>query len=174
MSKRAVAVIMVAVLALVGGPIAAIIGYGVHVHNQRVHEANQAFDTLVPLRMGVLYNPIPFNRYCCYLIEFSRETLLSDENVHQLDSLNNLATKNEVDLIIETEQITDLALPALKRIRVLDRLDVTKTRISDEGIAELIEALPQTRVHDRPTAAADGGQSPAASTESTGLLVDPP
>ena len=148
MRRLAIVAIAVLVLLLVVGP-AVFYGTLGFIERRRVADAEAAFAPIEHLGMRVLSQPIAFHRYCHYVVEFTENSRLSDDNVSERSSLKALPPQNDLDLRIATPNLTDRSLPALESIETLDGLDVTRTSISDRGIEELRRSLPHCLVVER-------------------------
>jgi hypothetical protein len=129
--------------------IGAVVGSCLLTERQRQQEAQRVFE-LVP-RMGgrVSSSPLPFRRYCSYLVCFPPQCGLTDQNSFDLTELNELDQENVLRLVIETMNLTDLSVPHLAAIETIDSLDVTKPSISNEGIESIRQALPNSDVRAR-------------------------
>ena len=114
----------------------------------RIRDAEPAFRPIESLGCTILSNP-HCSRYCSYMVIFPQESLLSNNNVSTLSSLNKLPAENYLDIVIETNQLTDDAISQLIAIQTIDILEVTKSGISDAGIEHLAKELPQTQVNRR-------------------------
>jgi hypothetical protein len=130
-------------------PIVGIFVGGNWVERQRIADADPAFRPLIPLHCEINDSPGPFGRYCLYVVQFTPKSKLTYGNVSTLESLNLLPPKNTLCVYMTTPEIDDSALTVLKSLRTVDSLDVTGTRISDDGIQQLKEALPECDVVTR-------------------------
>jgi hypothetical protein len=149
MRKRSIAIAFALLIVVTTAPIAAFFGLMWYIERQRVEDADPAFRPLLPLEPVILSQPIAFHRHCRYIIIFPSDGKLSDTRVAELACLNELPAGNWLDLVIETREVTDRSIAHLKSIHTLTNLDVTKTSISNEGIAELRSALPDDTVIQR-------------------------
>ena len=140
---------IVALVAAVVLPVAALVGSCGVIEYQRQQEAAQAFEPIAEIGGRVFSAPLAFHRHCKYIVEFPAESHLTDENASVLANLNSLSSQNIVDLVIESREVTDESIPHLKAITALDRLVVTDTSISNPGIEELAKALPSCYVGKR-------------------------
>ena len=125
-----------------------IYGYAWRQNQLRIADAQPAFGPILPLRAELLSNPCG-RRYCCYYLRFPPDTLLSDDNIAQLESLTKLPNENELSLTIEAPTITDASLQVLMSLRTVDYLDLTKSSVSDDGLMKLSATLPDTKVAHR-------------------------
>ena len=116
---------------------------------QRIDDADTAFRPILHLRCRIYSQPIAFCRYCEYFVEFPPDCELSDANVGELRSLNQLPRRNTLGIAIHARGLTDKSLPQLKAIGTFDSLDVTDTSISDKGIEELRQTFPDLSVLSR-------------------------
>jgi len=116
---------------------------------QRINDADHAFRPILHLRCQILSQPIAFHRHCHYVVEFPPDSPLSDANIAELRSLNQLPSRNTLDVTIHTPELTDESLPHLKAIHTFDLLDVTDTSISDNGITELRRTFPDVIIATR-------------------------
>jgi hypothetical protein len=146
MSWRAGVILALAVLGIPIAGLAGLFGTAAYIEAQRVRDADPAFRPLLALGPCILSNPFGLNRYCCYLVEFTPDSGLTDANIAELDCLNQLPEENELTLTIATPRVTDASLSRLKAIRTLDYLDVTQSAITDDGVEELRQALPSVTV----------------------------
>lgn len=116
---------------------------------QRINDADPAFLPILHLRCQILDQPVAFCRFCNYSVLFPPDCELSDANVGELQSLNELPPRNTLDVFIQTRGLTDESLPHLKAINTFDSLDVTDTSISDKGIEELRQTFPDVSIPSR-------------------------
>jgi hypothetical protein len=151
MRKRTTLFVVLLVLVVLT-PILTMVWFGALIDRQRARDASAAFAPVEALGGAVRLHAVPFEKYGHYVVEFPRNAKLSDENISQLVSLNTLPAKNTLDIVIQTTNVTDRAIPRLKAIETIDGLDVTQSSISDRGIEELRQALPETIVKQRGTA----------------------
>lgn len=151
MRKRTTLFVVLLVLVVLT-PILAMVRFGVLIDRQRARDASAAFAPVEALGGVVRLHTVPFEKFGHYVVEFSPDAKLTDDNISQLVSLNTLPAKNTLDIVIQTTNVTDQAIPRLKAIETIDGLDVTKSSISDRGIDELRQALPETIVKERGTA----------------------
>jgi hypothetical protein len=141
MTKRAFVTLLVVLAGLVvAAAISPFVWCSIQ-ERRRVADAQEVFPRIEPLGCQILSNPCG-GRYCSYIVEFPPETRLSDDNAAGLKTLNDLPVENDLSVIVNTSAITDNALPHLKALATLDTLDVTRTRITEEGIEALAQALP--------------------------------
>ncbi|NLY02747.1 MAG: hypothetical protein GXY83_42380 [Rhodopirellula sp.] len=137
--------------ALVATPVLAFMGlygYACYQDALRIQDAAPAFDPLEQIKPILLSQPFG-SRYCRYVVDFPPESLLNDDNVDLLRSLNLLPEQNTLDVTIRTERITDASLSVLASLGSIDLLDVTETAITDEGIAQLQSVMPSAIVPTR-------------------------
>ncbi|MHB8974251.1 MAG: hypothetical protein ACYC3X_28525 [Pirellulaceae bacterium] len=124
-----IAVLLVICLPRVGW--LAVYGYAWRQEQLRIADAQPAFDPVLPLRAELLSNPCG-TRFCCDWLRFPGDSLLSDGNVAQIESLNKLPAENELSLTVETPAITDDSLRVLLSLRTVDYLDLAKSGVSKE------------------------------------------
>jgi len=146
MRARSVVVLFVVLTLLILAPVGGFFGALWYIDRERVQDAGRAFDPILPLHPLILSQPIAFHRYCRYVVEFPSGCELCDARVAELTCLNSLPAESVLDVVIETPAVTDRSLACLKTINTFTTLDVTKTSISDEGIADLSSALPNVTV----------------------------
>jgi hypothetical protein len=149
MRKRTITVYLAILLVLVMVSVGGFFGVLRYIEWQRVRDADPTFRPLEPLGVNVLCNPIAGHRYCTYIAEFTPESKLCDQNVSELASLNTLPRKNWLVLVVSTPRVTDSSLSRLREIRTIDVLDVRKSSISDDGVAELRAAFPKAKILER-------------------------
>lgn len=116
---------------------------------QRIGDATPAFQPIEHLGCEILSQPLAFQRFCSYVVEFPSECELSDANVHELRSLNRLPAQNDLYVGIRTKKLTDASLSHLLDISTCDTLDVTETSISDEGIEQLRQRFGDSVIRTR-------------------------
>lgn len=114
----------------------------------RVRDARPAFEPIEVLQPHIFSQPFG-GRHCRYVVEFTAESRLSDANIATLASLNRLPHANTLDLFIDTPAVTDASIPTLASLTAVDLLDVTRSGMSDDGIAELQRRLPGVQVNRR-------------------------
>jgi hypothetical protein len=128
----------------------AVYGYAWRQDRLRMADAKPAFEPVLPLRAELLSNPCG-TRYCSYYLRFPSNSLLTDDNVEQIQSLSKLPSENDLNLIVETSSITDASLGVLMSLRTIDYLDLTKTSVSNDGLEQLSAALPDAFIQRRET-----------------------
>jgi len=112
-----------------------------YVDHQRYMDADPAFRPILELQPVILSQPIAFCRHCRYVVDFSAESKLSDENISLLESLNRLPSRNVLDVTIRTPNVTDASIPVLENLDSIDMLAVDESAISDAGEQRLRETL---------------------------------
>ena len=119
---------------------------------ERRRNADRAF---LPLRD--LYPEIFDNAFGAYVVEFHARSGLNDDNASRLLQLNELPSKYDLTLVLETNKITDFSIPVLAKLTSTDLIIAADSGITDSGIAKLDTLLPRTRVPARERKAATGG-----------------
>jgi len=114
----------------------------------RIRDAEPAFQPIMSLGCQIYSQPT-VSRYCRYVVIFPEGTLLSDDNVQELAPLNRLPVENSLDIVVETENITDQAIDSIASIKTIDFLEVKDSSITDDGIQELKRKMPDTFVNSR-------------------------
>lgn len=117
---------------------------------ERKRDADRAFGPLRDLRPAVWDNA-----FGVYVIEFGPASLLADDNVSRLLQLNRLPSKYELTLVLETNWITDAAIPTLAQLTSVDWMIIQDSAMTEAGIKQLVSLLPETGVRARH---AGGGQ----------------
>lgn len=117
---------------------------------ERKRDADRAFGPLRDLRPAVWDNA-----FGVYVIEFGPASLLADNNVSRLLQLNQLPSKYELTLVLETIRITDAAIPTLAQLTSVDWMIVQDSAMTEAGIKQLVSLLQETGVRARH---AGGGQ----------------
>ncbi len=148
MAKRTVFLIGMGALLLIATPFALIYGRIYVNEHLRVRDAEPAFRPIEKLGCEILSQPYG-GRYCRYLVTFPPGSALTDSNVTTLNSLNHLPKANTLDIVIETDKLTDDSINQRAALETIDLLDVTASAISDDGIAQLKERMPDTHVNSR-------------------------
>lgn len=116
----------------------------------RIRDAEPAFQSLTSLGCHIYSQPTG-SRYCRYLVIFPEGTGLSDDNIDDLAPLNRLPANNFLDVVIETDNVTDRSVDSLASIKTIDLLVVVDSGISDTGIEDLKQRMPDTWVNSRET-----------------------
>lgn len=149
MTRRSNSICFLLCLVLLAGSIGFVYFHIKRVERQRISDAEAAFLPVERLGCLILSNPVAFERYCNYIVEFPTSSRLTDSNADTLLSLNRLPSANRLEVIIRTPKVTDKSLSVLKSITVFDALDVRESSISDDGIQELRRAFPNVYVLKR-------------------------
>jgi hypothetical protein len=119
---------------------------------ERKRDADRAFVPLLDLNPGIWDNA-----FGVYVIEFHAKSGLSDDNASRLLQLNELPSKYDLTLVLETNKITDVSIPVLAKLISTDLIIAADSGITDSGIAKLDTLLPKTLVPARERKAARGG-----------------
>lgn len=139
--------VLLLLFAILAFPVLIVVSIAVRAESLRVADARPALEPLEALGAKIGAAPVAFHRQCWYSVFFTESSNLSDDNSDQLSNLNALPEGNSVHLAIQT--LHRQIFPALEKLRVLSRLDVRASGMSDESIAKLKQALPNTDVWER-------------------------
>lgn len=145
MTLRRRLILAVAVVSLL-----AIVGFCVMLYKalapfaERRRDADRAFVPLLDMNPGILDNA-----FGVYIVEFHAKSGLTDDNASRLLQLNELPSKYDLTLVLNTSKITDVSIPVLAKLTSTDLIIAEDSGITDSGIAELGTLLPKARVPAR-------------------------
>lgn len=91
------------------------------------------------------------NGFGVFILEFRDHSLLSDSNVGELLLLNEMPTKYELFLLIDTDAVTDESIDTLATLTTVDYFIVGDSVLSPDGFATLGERLPPQTSLGKPT-----------------------
>ncbi len=83
----------------------------------------------------------PRQRFGVYIVEFHDKSGLTDDNASRLLQLNELPSKYDLTLVLNTSKITDVSIPILAKLTSTDLIIAEDSGITDSGIVEWLRCF---------------------------------